>query len=141
MSLPCSTPKTLSVGYTAPAIAPVNGYTLRWRPTGTVAWTEITNQTNNPITTTVNGCFQLDVELYADCGNGNTSIPFFTTVGTTNPCMSYELVDNAIYTYVPCGTTVVVNVSNNSGTPATVCAVQNTVVGGTSNEGSLCLPY
>ena len=127
----CSTFKTLSVSFTAPVIAPANGYKIRWRIAGGT-WTDVPNQYNNPVTiANVPACFNLEVAIKADCGGGNFGQEIIAAVtgGTTN-CAEFELMATATYTYVPCGQTTPVTVNNNAGSTQSVCAVDGTVSGG-----------
>ena len=139
-SSPCGTLKTLSVSFSPPAIPPANGYKVRWRIAGDV-WINVPNQYNNPITIAgVPACFNLEVGIQADCGNGNTGPEIIAGVtGSVTTCYQFILLDTANYTYVPCGSTTPVTVTSNSATPVEVCAVDGTVTGGSFTRTVACI--
>lgn len=135
----CSTFKTLSVSFSAPVIAPSNGYKLRWRVVGG-SWTDVPNQYNNPVTiASVPACFNLEVGIKADCGSGNFGQEIIVAVaGGTQTCYQFELLNSANYTYVPCSQTAEVTVTNNTTQPLTICAVDGTVTGGSFTRTIQC---
>lgn len=135
----CSTFKTLQVSFTAPAVAPSNGYLVKWRVVGETNWNTVT-QNQNPITIAgVPACFNIEGTIQADCGGGNYgSIINFSAAGGTTSCYSFQLLNTATYTYVPCGQTQSSTVSNVSSAPQTICAVDGTVSGGSYTRTTSC---
>lgn len=128
----CSTFKTLQVSFQTPAIAPANGYLVKWRIVGETAWNEVT-QYGNPVTIAgVPACFNIEGTIQANCGNGNLGNPInFSAVGGTTVCYQFTLLNTGNYTYVPCGQVdQTVTVSNNANSPTQVCAKDGTVFGG-----------
>lgn len=143
MSVPpsssCSTFKTLQVSFTAPTIAPANGYLVKWRPVGSTTWNTVT-QNQNPITIAgVPACFNIEGTIQADCGNGNLgNIINFSVTGSTQVCYNFQLNNTGVYTYVPCGSTISMEVNNSTVAPQTICAVDGTVTGGSFTRLTLC---
>lgn len=139
MPVNCSTFKTLQVNFTAPAIPPANGYVVKWRVVGETNWNTVT-QNQNPITIAgVPACFNIEGTIQADCGGGNLgNTIIFTAAASVETCYSFQLLNTATYTYVPCDTEVAVTVSNNAGSPVTVCAIDGTVTGGSYTRLTQC---
>lgn len=109
---------------------PSAGYTVKWRIVGSDTWFTVPNKTVNPITIPgVPTCYPLEVGLYVDCGNGLQLVETFGVSAATSTCYEYELLDQAAYRYVPCGTTSVTEVFNVEGSGQRVCAVEGTVEG------------
>ena len=139
MSNPCATYKTLQVAYIPPAITPANGYLVKWRVVGDPVWNVVT-QYGNPIQITgVPACYNIEGTIQANCGNENFGqLINFAVTGSATTCYNFELLDSANYSYVPCGSTTPVTVTNNSSSPTTVCAVDGTVTGGAFTRTTQC---
>lgn len=138
----CNTYKTLNIAFTAPTIPPSNGYKVKWRVVGDVNWTTPPNQYSTPIQiASVPNCFNIEGTIQADCGGGNLGNPVnFAITGTPTTCYTYQLLDTANYTYVPCGSTNSVMVSNISSAPTTICALDGSVSGGSfTNFNTACI--
>jgi len=147
MSYPCSVFKTAQITLTPPAIAPVNGYKVKWRVIGDSTWTILPNQFTNPINIVgVPSCYNIEVSIQADCDGGAGTEIIVPVSGATITCYSFVLNDVGMYTYTPCGTTTPVVISITGGMTTlekTVCAVDNTVIpmtpGLTFTKGALCV--
>lgn len=127
---PCNVLKTLTIGYTGTGIMPSGGFTVKWRVVGSDTWFTVPNKTTNPIYVPgVPTCYPLEIELYVDCGNGLQLVESFGVSATTSTCYEYELLDEATYRYVPCGTTTVTEAYNLEGSGQTICAVEGSVEG------------
>ena len=139
MPNPCATYKTLQVAFVPPAIAPANGYLVKWRVVGDTTWNTST-QYGNPVQIAgVPACYNIEGTIQADCGNDNYGNPVnFAVSGTVTTCYNFELLDSANYTYVPCGSSIPATYTNNSATPTTVCAVDGTVSGGAYTRTTQC---
>lgn len=140
MPVTCSTYKTLQVSFLPPAIPPANGYIVKWRVAGDDEWIAVPPQYNNPITIAgVPACFNLEVSIQANCGEGNLGPANIVSVaGGVSTCYTFQFLDTANYQYVPCGSTTPVTVSNVSGSPTSVCAVDGTVSGGAFSRTTMC---
>lgn len=138
-AIPCSTTKTLSVSFTPPPFTPANGYKIRWRIAGG-SWVDVPNQYNNPVTiANVPACYNLEVSIQADCGGGNLGTAIIAAVtGGVSTCYYFELLNSANYTYVPCGSSTPVTVTNNASSPLSVCAVDGSVEGGSFTRTVQC---
>jgi hypothetical protein len=137
----CATLKTLTITFTPPAIAPATGYTVQWRVVGDVTWNTVTGLYSIPITIPgVPNCFNLEGTVMANCASGTSSpIATFGVLGTSASCHTCILLDTAEYLYVPCGTIYPIPISNTSGAPTTICAVDGTIEGGAfTNTGVSC---
>lgn len=138
MSYNCSTFKTLQVAFTAPTIAPANGYVVKWRPVGTTTWNTV-SQNQNPITIAgVPACFNIEGTIQADCGGGNLGNPVvFAVTSSSAQCRSIKLLQTAAYSYVPCSGGSPVTVNNFANSQTTICAQDGTVSGGTFEDLNL----
>lgn len=136
----CSTFKTLQVSFAAPAIAPANGYLVKWRAVGETAWNQVTQFGNPVVISGVPACFNIEGTIQADCGNGSLGLPInFSATGGTAVCYNFTLLNTGNYTYVPCGEVdQTITVSNNSNSPTSVCAKDGTVVGGSFTRTTQC---
>jgi len=138
----CGIIRTLTIAFAPPAVAPANGYTVKWRAVGDTTWNVLTNMIGPPITIPgVPGCFNLEGTIEANCANGITgTTTTFAVVGSTTNCKQVEFVDTATYTYVECGNigTVPSSTVNNSGSPTQKCVVDGTVTGGAYTVISNC---
>lgn len=140
----CSSLKTLTIQYTTSSIMPDSGYTVQWRIVGDEVWYTEPNRKANPITISgVPSCYPLEVRLMVDCGSGLQTIETFGVEGsgTSSSCYTYELLDNAQYTYTPCGSSTSISVFNSSTLELsqTICAVDGTVDGGAFIRRTQCL--
>jgi len=140
-ALPCNSLKTLTINYTSGSIMPSDGYTIQWRVVGTDTWYTESNKKANPIQIAgVPSCYPLEVRIMADCGTGLQTIETFgVSSGLTVSCTMYELLDDALYTYTPCGTSTATTVSNTSIDRPRVCAVTGSITGGTFTTIGACL--
>lgn len=128
-NLPCSTYKTAQIVLVPPAIAPKNGYKVRWRVADTSTWYNYQDQTSTTINIVgVPSCYDLEVGITASCDGGlGTEIIVSIQGGTT--CKQYILNDVGNYQYVPCGSKAAVSIAITSGMTTgqkTFCAVENT---------------
>ena len=77
-----------------------------------------------------------------DCGSGLQTVETFGVEGsgTSSSCYTYELLDNAQYTYTPCGSSTSISVFNSSTLELsqTICAVDGTVDGGAFIRRTQC---
>jgi hypothetical protein len=75
--LNCTTYKSIQIDFTPPAIAPAEGYRVKWRVAGYTAYTTISpNPTTSPIVIAqVPVCSNLEGTIEASCGNGNYGSP------------------------------------------------------------------
>lgn len=140
MPVNCNTYKTLQVSFLPPSIPPANGYRVKYRVVGEEEWIATPNQFNNPVTLAgIPACFNLEVSIQADCGGGNLGPANVVGVtGTVTACYEFELINSALYTYVPCGQTEPVNLTVLAESPVVVCAVDGTVSGGFFVRQSIC---
>ena len=141
MAIPsCATFKTLNVVYTPPTIAPANGYVVKWRVVGSTTWNTVSGQYGNPIQIAgVPTCFAIEGTIQADCGDGNLGTPIsFAISAESGACYYFTLLQSANYTYVPCGSTTPVTVTNLESSPLSVCAVDGTVSGGSFTRTNQC---
>lgn len=141
--LPCSTYKTAVITLTPPAIAPLNGYKVKWRVVGETAWNTYPNQTSNPISIVgVPACYNIEVSLAAD-GDGSTCSEVIVPIAGNTECWQFILNDEgATYMYTPCNQTnsvMMVITPGMSNEQKTVCAVLGTVSGGTFTQIAQCL--
>jgi hypothetical protein len=141
---PCNTLKTLTIQYITASIMPSGGYTVQWRIVGDEVWHTEPNKRANPIVISgVPSCYPLEVKLLVDCGSGLEVVETFGVQGSGSAtCYTFEFLDNAEYTYTPCGTTSSISVynSSNSQLTQTVCAVDGSVSGGTYIRTDQCRP-
>jgi hypothetical protein len=81
--LDCTTYKSVQIDFTPPAIAPAEGYRVKWRVAGYTAYTTISpNPTTSPIVIPqVPVCTNLEGTIEASCGNGNYGSPVAFVVG------------------------------------------------------------
>ena len=137
--LPCSTFKTLQVSFTAPTIAPANGYVVKWRVVGETNWNTV-YQNQNPVTIAgVPACFNIEGTIQADCGGGNLGNAIvFSVSGQTQQCFTFLLLNTGIYTYVPCGQSAPMEVNNSTSAPQSVCAIDGSVTGGPFTRLTSC---
>jgi hypothetical protein len=141
---PCTEYKTAQIILTAPAIAPANGYKVRWRIQGSNVWYDIPDQTG-PIISIIGvpSCYNIEVGISASC-DGTVGTELITPIqASTSTCYSYTLTADAVYTYTPCGGNQPTNITIVASAPQPqriVCAKQNTVYGGAFTQGSICLP-
>lgn len=135
----CSSYKTLVVNFNAPAIPPANGYKVSWRVVGE-SWIDVPNQFNNPITiSNVPTCYNLEVSVQADCGDGNLGTAVIVAVtGVGSNCYNFILLDNGTYFYKPCGIEVEEQIVVNENFPPTICATDGTVRGGSFTRTVQC---
>lgn len=127
----CSTFRSLQVAFTAPTIAPANGYVVKWRPVGTPTWNTVSQNQNPVVIAGVPTCFNIEGTIQADCGGGNLGNPVvFSVTSSSAECRSLRLLDTAAYTYIPCGSNVPVTVNNFANSPTVVCSKDGTVSGG-----------
>lgn len=140
--LPCSYLKTLTIQYSSNSILPDSGYTIQWRAVGTDTWYTEPNKKANPIVISgVPSCYPLEVRMMVDCGTGLQLVESFGVQGSGSlSCYTFELLDNAQYTYTPCGSTETRTIYNNnfSGTMQSVCAVEGSVSGGRYSRMDQC---
>lgn len=73
----CTTYKSIQIDFTAPSIAPAEGYRVKWRVAGTSAYTTVSpNPTTSPVVIAqVPVCTNLEGTIEASCGNGNYGSP------------------------------------------------------------------
>lgn len=134
----CSTFKTLQVAFVEPTIPPANGYVVKWRPVGTTTWNTVSQNQNPVIIAGVPTCFNIEGTIQANCGDGNLGTPVvFAVTSSSSECRSIQLIQTAVYTYVPCNGGSPVTVNNLSSSPTTVCAQDGTVSGGTFTDLNL----
>jgi hypothetical protein len=145
-SAPCNSLKTLTIEYSTTSIMPAMGYTIKWRAVGDDVYFTEPNKRANPIVISgVPSCYPLEVLLMVDCGSGLELIETFGVSGSgTSSCYTFTLLDNAQYTYTPCGSTTSVTVYNSSNIGAqevsqTICAVDGSVSGGGYSRMDQCL--
>jgi len=129
---PCTIVRTLTIAISSPpTIPPANGYTVKWRPVGTIPWNVVSNLYGNVFSiSNVPGCYNIEGTIQADCAGGGSSNPVtFAVANSFSSCISYKLLDVGVYQYTPCGNTIptVVEVTEVN-VPVTVCAVAGTVV-------------
>jgi len=136
----CSTFKTLNISFVAPSIAPANGYIIRWRIVGDTTWNAPANQYGNPIqVANIPSCYNIEGFIQADCGNGNTGNPVnFAITSSSSACWQFTLQSTANYTYTPCGSNIPQTITNTSGSPQTICAIDGTVSGGSYSRTVSC---
>lgn len=132
MAGPCATTKTLFLSFLPPTIPPANGYTVKWRVVGDIAWNTVSGFYSSPISISgVPDCFNLEGTIEANCAGGGTSpIVTFSVVGNSASCYNFILLDTAVYTYTPCGSSLPNVVENLSSDPTTICALQGSISGG-----------
>lgn len=139
--VPCVTYKTVYVAYTAPDIAPLYGYKVKWRLAGETTWNAVANQYNNPISiANIPACNNLEVSVQADCGNGSVGQEIIVAIpGNSTTCYTFILTDVATYSYTPCGGTSVSTVNNTSAeSPLSICAKDGSVSGGAFTRSGTC---
>lgn len=141
---PCNTLKTLTISYTTASIMPSGGYTVQWRVVGDEIWHTEPNKRANPIVISgVPSCYPLEVNLMVDCGTGLQIVETFGVQGSGGAsCYTFEFLDNAQYTYTPCGSTTSISVYNNADlneTTQSVCAIDGSVSGGRYTRVDQCL--
>ena len=135
MSLPCNTYKTLQVSFTAPAIAPANGYLVKWRVVGETNWNTVTQNQNPIIIAGVPTCFNIEGTIQADCGGGNFGSPInFAVSSSSDNCRQVTLLQTAVYYYVACGGSEQLQIINNASTPQSICIKDGTLIGGTFTD-------
>lgn len=125
---------TLPVG----AVAPLNGYRVKYRPitpANNAPWTYFTQNQNPIVIPGVSLCDNLEGTVEADCGNSNFgTIKTFYVPALATPCKTYRLTSPQVtYTYFPCNSDVSSTIFNTGSTAQnglTICAKQNTVTGG-----------
>lgn len=73
----CTTFKSLTINFTAPDIAPAEGYLVKWRVVGAANYTTVTpNPQNTPvIIPSVPSCSNIEGTIQTACGNGNFGSP------------------------------------------------------------------
>lgn len=144
-SLPCSTYRTLSVALqNPPLIPPVNGYTIKWRVVGTTTWNVVSNLYGTVLQiSNVPSCYSIEGTIQADCAGGSSNATTFAITGNVSTCQTYTLLQNAIYTYTPCGATQGADDTVITA-PKTICAVAGTLYSRTgatwSSNGQICSP-
>lgn len=76
---------TLTIDFTVPIPAPVNGFIVKYRPVGTTTYTTVfPNPTASPIIVTVPAGTAYEGTIKSDCGNSSTSPEFtFTAFAST----------------------------------------------------------
>jgi hypothetical protein len=140
---PCNVLKTLTIQYSTASIMPDSGYTVQWKIVGDDVWYTEPNKRANPIVISgVPACYPLEVKLLVDCGSGLEVVETFGVQGTGGSvCYEFELLDNAEYSYTPCGGSTAVTVFNSTGlsTPQIVCAIDGSVSGGSYTRKNQCL--
>lgn len=135
----CTVLKNIILNFTPPALTPALGYKVKWRVVGTTVWNNIPNQFSSPIIITgVPACNDIEGTIEAQCDSNVYSNPVSWVVNGNGLCFSYILNDTATYTYTSCTTGNSVTVSNNSSTPTTVCAIENSVSGGGFTKTTSC---
>jgi hypothetical protein len=142
----CNTLKTLTIEYASSSIMPTMGYTVQWRIVGDEVYHTEPNKRANPIVISgVPSCYPLEVRLLVDCGSGLEVVETFGVEGSgSSTCYTFTLLENAEYTYTPCGSTSSVTVYNSSNIGAeqvsqTICAVDGSVSGGGYSRMDQCL--
>jgi hypothetical protein len=142
----CNTLKTLTIEYVSASIMPTMGYTVQWRIVGDEVYHTEPNKRANPIVISgVPSCYPLEVRLLVDCGSGLEVVETFGVEGSgSSTCYTFTLLENAEYTYTPCGgrSSVTVYNSNNIGADQvsqTICAVDGSVSGGGYSRMDQCL--
>jgi hypothetical protein len=145
-ALPCNSLKTLTIAYNTESIMPNGGYSVKWRVVGDEVWHLEPNKRANPIVISgVPSCYPLEVQLLVDCGTGLQVVETFGVQGSgSSSCYTFELLDQAQYTYTPCGTTSSTTIYNTStigidSERQTICAVDGSVSGGGYSRKDQCL--
>jgi hypothetical protein len=140
---PCNVLKTLTIQYSTASIMPDSGYTVQWRVVEDDVWHTEPNKRANPIVISgVPACYPLEVKLLVDCGSGLEVVETFGVQGTGGSvCYEFELLDNAEYSYTPCGGLTAITVFNSASleTPQIVCAIDGSVSGGSYTRKNQCL--
>lgn len=130
VNYPCSTYKTAQIVLVPPAIAPKNGYKVKWRVQGATEWNLYPNQTGTTINVVgVPSCYNIEVSIQPDCDGGNGSENIIL-VGTSTTCYTYILNTAGTYQFTPCGSTsgvVMVITSAMTTAEKTFCIVDNTL--------------
>lgn len=137
----CSTYKTIQVDFTEPEIKPLNGYLIKWRVQGTSDWVQLPNQFGTPIfIPSVPICQNIEGTISADCGSGNFGNPMtFGVSAEIGTCYSFQLLQDAQYSFLPCGQNSEAQfVQNIASTPTTICATDGTVSGGHYSRLGTC---
>jgi hypothetical protein len=142
----CSTYRTLSIRYDEPEIAPANGYVIKWRIAGDLAYTTVSSLYGNPLQiTNIPTCYNIEGTVQADCGSGNLGTPVnFAVSATAIGCYTFELLESRTYTYTPCNQSGSVSRYNDVSytlEQRTVCAVDGSVTGGNFTRGTSCTTY
>ena len=137
---PCSTFKTLTIMVSVTGVAPLNGFVVKWKVSGTSTYTTVANQPG-PVLYIANvpACSNIEGTVQTDCASGlGTAVPFSVSSSVAN-CVSFTLSQTATYTYIPCAGSVAVEINNTSGSPTVICAKDGSVTGGSFiNSGTLC---
>ncbi len=142
---PCSRLGTMTLNVTLPvgAVAPANGYRVLYRPLGSTEPYVVANSNQNPIVVwSVPLCYDLEVKVQANCGDGVYGDEVSTTAFKVDEqCFSYRLTTFDVqYTYRPCGAsqnTTIYNSGNFDSQGLIICAAKDSVSGGVfSSEGA-----
>jgi hypothetical protein len=115
----------------SPAIAPANGYIVKWRPVGTTTWNTVTQNQNPVVIAGVPTCFNIEGTIQASCAGGSLgSTVVFSVSSSSAECRSIRLLDTGLYSYTSCSSAVERTVNNLASSPTVICARDGTVSGG-----------
>lgn len=140
ISSPCSTYKTLTILATVDSTAPLNGYVVKWKVSGTSVYNTVANQPGPMLyVANVPACANIEGTVQTDCAGGlGTAVPFSVSSSVQN-CVSFTLLQTATYSYIPCASSTAVEINNSASSPTVICAKDGSVSGGSfTNSGTLC---
>lgn len=93
MPLGCTTTRTLQISFTPPALAPANGYIVKWRTVGDSAWNTVSPapSASPVIIGVVPACGNIEGTIQTNCGGGVAGpVTNFLATGLGYP-ISYSL--------------------------------------------------